>query len=203
MDGGMHRWRIAVACLTALLLIGALVRADGGSPTVRAQEAGVPAAATPVAVPPAPKEPVVSLVVERTGAAFGDLSGTGEVDPAEAEVTSSVDESGAFYVREGAIRVTVTSDGPWSGSCHAGENGGSATTLRVADGRLAWRLAGTEAWTAFGIDLSGSAAGACFPDRPLGTTTYVYDLRLRVERTDPPGTFAAAITFVVTAEGPA
>ncbi|MGH2559701.1 MAG: hypothetical protein ACRDJH_11595 [Thermomicrobiales bacterium] len=206
-----HSWFGVAVCLALFLLVVGADLSGSGSVTTRAQEAEVDsAAATPVAVAPEPTadptvtpeptlaEPVVALVVERAAAAFGVVVGTGEIDPAVAGVTSSVDESGAYYVKRGAIRVAVTSDGPWSGSCHAGESGGSTPTVRVVDGRLEWRLAGTEAWTPFATHPVDPAAGACFPERSVGITSYSYDLRLRVERTDPPGTFAAAITFVVT-----
>ena len=108
------------------------------------------------------------------------------VDPAIPGLTSTADASGASYILSGAVTVTVTAGAAWSGGCRASENAGTAAAVTITGGRLEWRLAGTAAWTPFttaGLD------HACFPRPEVGTRTYVYDLRLRVEATEPPGTF--------------
>jgi hypothetical protein len=110
-----------------------------------------------------------------------------------AGVTSQVDDQGAYYVMPGAFAVTVSSNAPWNGSCLAAENSGTATDVQIAAERLEWRLAGTTAWTPF-----SPSEGACFPSRAPGTTTYVYDVRLRIERSDGAGTFRTVVTFAAT-----
>jgi hypothetical protein len=111
-------------------------------------------------------------------------------------VTSVVDERGAFYVQEGAIRVVVESSAPWTGACAAEENDGSATGVRVAEGRLERRLRGTTEWAPF-PPAGGDASSACFPVAEIGTAVYVYDVRLRVEWADAPGTFRSRVAFWV------
>ena len=140
--------------------------------------------------------PVLGLTVESADLAFGRVAADGRVDPAVAGVVGDADETGAFYVGAGALRVTVASNAPWSGTCAGEENTGTASTVTIAGGRLEWRLAGTESWTPFAVaGALTTAAGACFPADTTGTATFVYDVRLRVERTDPPGTFSTRITF--------
>jgi hypothetical protein len=135
----------------------------------------------------------LTLQMGTTEVAFGRVSADGALDPAVPGVTSVVDDQGAYYVKEGAIRVDVSGNTPWTGTCSARENRGTARTVRIADGRLEWRLAGTTEWHAF----SRRDDTTCFPGQPTGTTTLVYDLRLRVERTDAAGTFNTVATFTV------
>jgi hypothetical protein len=137
---------------------------------------------------------VLALELSTTEVDFGQIAPDGGLDGAAPEVTSQVDDRGAYYVKEQAIQVVVTASVPWTGSCAAAENSGTATDVIIADGRLEWRLSGTTDWTPFPTTDSG-ATDACFPFPAIGTNTYVYDVRLRVERTDAPGTFRSTVTF--------
>jgi hypothetical protein len=140
---------------------------------------------------------VLTLNLDTTEVDLGQIAGDGRLDGVAPGVTSEVDDQGAYYVKEQAIRVIVTASVPWSGSCVAAENSGTATDVTVANGRLQWRLSGTTDWTAFPATDSDATDG-CFPSPALGTTTYVYDVRLRVERADGPGTFRSTVTFTVS-----
>jgi hypothetical protein len=129
------------------------------------------------------------LVVASADVAFGRVATDGEPDPAVDGVTSSVADGGAYYAREDAVRLVVTADRPWHGTCRA-EGAGAA--------RLEWRLADTANWSPVPTGATVSSDdNACFPRRPLGTTRFVYDLRLRVDGTTPAGPFAATIAFSV------
>jgi hypothetical protein len=165
------------------------------TPVLAATE--VTAAATPVETPSASlgataEQPALTLTVVGEAVSFGRVSATGELDPAIAGLSSQVDERGAFYVLPGAVTVTVTAGVPWTGACRAQEQVGTAPTVTVAGGRLEWRLAGTGAWTPFA---PGVADPACFPRPEIGTRTFDYDLRLRIEAADPPGTFRTVLVF--------
>ena len=138
---------------------------------------------------------VLTLRVSGDVAAFGRVAADGAIDPAAEGVTSTADERGAWYAKERAVAVTIDSAAPWTGACSASENLGSAATVQVAAGRLEWRLSGSAQWRPLALGVGA----ACFPDPAVGTATYVYDLRLRVERTDAPGTFRSVITFTVSA----
>jgi hypothetical protein len=188
---------LAAPTTTGTLIID--VTAVPPAPEAVASEAVTPAASpapameiahavSPPAGNPAPA-PALSLVVETADVAFGAVSASGEVDPAVSGVVASADAGGASYVRLGAIRLVVTSDGPWSGTCRVDVDGA---------GRLEWRFAGTDAWTPFA---AGPAVApydnSCFPDRPSGTTTFVYDLRLQVSASDPVGPFSTRIDVAV------
>jgi hypothetical protein len=140
---------------------------------------------------------VLTLEMGTTEVDFGLIAADGRLDGAAPGVTSQVDDRGAFYVKEEAIRVVMTANVPWTGSCVAAENSGTAAGVTIAGGRLQWRLNGTTDWTPFPSTTSG-AAEFCFPSRELGTNTYVYDVRLRVERTDAPGTFRSTLTFTAS-----
>ena len=133
---------------------------------------------------------VLTVTVGTSEVAFGVVAADGRLDGVTAGVTSQVDDLGSYYVVPSAFAVTVSSNAPWDGSCVAAENSGTATGVQVAAGRLEWRLAGTSTWTPFSPN-----GGSCFPSPAPGTTTFVYDVRLRVERTDGAGTFRTVITF--------
>jgi hypothetical protein len=64
----------------------------------------------------------------------------------------------------------------------------------VGDGRLEWRLAGTNTWVPF----SPRRSTACFPSSPIAGGTFIYDVRLRVETNDQPDTFRSIVTFSAT-----
>ena len=140
---------------------------------------------------------VLTLETTTSTVAFGLISANGEVDADIQDVVSETDASGAFYVKQGAVQITIVSNGPWSGACRAEENTGSATSVSIGAGRLEWRRAGTGVWTPFIDVTSPLEAGDCLPSGSTGTTTYTYDVRLRVERTDAPGTFASRVIFQV------
>jgi hypothetical protein len=140
--------------------------------------------------------PVLTLTIESADVTFGRVTAAGEVAPAIQGVVGVADALGAYYVREGAVRVTVVSNGPWAGSCRANDDVANGGSILVAEGRLEWRLAGTTSWTAFvpGVP-TAPYDGACFPHTETGATTFVYDLRLRVETGDAAGPFDAEIAF--------
>jgi hypothetical protein len=144
--------------------------------------------------------PVLVLTAAPTELTFGLVAADGPLDPSvPGIIASAADATGAWYVLAAAIQVTVASNAPWTGTCSATENTGSATTVTIAEGRLEWRLAGAEAWTPFAVaGASWPNTAGCFPFADLGTTTLVYDVRLRIEATDPPGTFSTRITFAAT-----
>jgi hypothetical protein len=178
------------------------VAASGAPPEPTASETPAKVAdpsptSAPTAVATAPRSATATerrrrtlvLVVESADVAFGRVATDGEPDPAVDGVTSSVDDGGAYYVREDAVRIVVTADRPWRGTCWV-EGGG--------DAHLEWRLAGTTTWSPVPTGPTVSPDdNACFPNRPLGTTRFVYDLRLRVDGTIPAGPFAATIAFSV------
>jgi hypothetical protein len=135
---------------------------------------------------------VLSLMIDTPEVSFGEVSADGALDPAIPGLSSVTDADGAYYVRDAALQVEVTSNAPWTGTCLAAENSGTATSVTIAGGRLEWRPAGASAWTSFTTN-----SISCLPSFPLGTTTFVYDLRLRVEQTDGAGTFTSVVTFDV------
>lgn len=139
---------------------------------------------------------VLTLSLSTTAVLLGQVTPDGVVDPSVTGVTSVADAAGAYYVKTGAVQVTVASNGPWTGACRGGENTGTASTIRVAAGRFEWRLAGDTGWVAF---LPGSLVqpydNSCFQSRAVGSNGYVYDFRLRVEWTDDPGTFQTSVTL--------
>jgi hypothetical protein len=141
----------------------------------------------------------VKLSISTSTLAFGAVSPGGDVDPSAANVSSVPDPSGASYVRgaadgHGAVRVTVTSNGTWTGSCWADENSGTASSVRVSEGRLQWSLTGSGTWA----PVQTQADPACFTTRPVGSTTYGFDYRLRFNWTDDPGTVSTALHFSVS-----
>lgn len=137
------------------------------------------------------------LEVGTTEVDFGQIAADGRLEGAAPGVTSQVDDRGAYYVKERAIRVVVTANVPWTGSCAATENSGTATGITIAGGRLQWRLSGTTDWTPF-PSINSRSAQSCFNRRAFGTNTYVYDVRLRVEQTDAPGAFRSTLTFAAS-----
>jgi hypothetical protein len=137
---------------------------------------------------------VLTLEMGATEVDFGQIAADGRLDGAAPGVTSEVDDRGAYYVKEQAILVVVTANVPWTGSCAAAENRGTATGITIAGGRLQWRLNGTTNWTPF-PSTRARASDVCFPHRALGTNSYVYDVRVRVERTDAAGTFRSTLRF--------
>jgi hypothetical protein len=140
----------------------------------------------------ATEEVALTLTVDSEEVSFGRVSATAELDPAIAGLSSAADERGAYYVLTGAVAVTVSAGAPWTGNCRAEENTGTASTVAIAGDRLEWRLAGTATWSAFSPNRPDPG---CFPRPDLGTQTFVYDLRLRVEADDPPGTFRTVLVF--------
>ncbi|MHB0870411.1 MAG: hypothetical protein ACYC5J_13315 [Chloroflexota bacterium] len=136
---------------------------------------------------------VLRLSLSTSNVTFGLVSPVGEVDPVVGGLTSSTDEQGAYYVKQGALRVEVSSNGPWNGSWQAAENRGSAASLRVADGDLEWRVDGGE-WTAF-ITANQSWP---FANPASGSGSYSFDYRLRVLWADDPGGFDSAISVMVS-----
>lgn len=140
----------------------------------------------------------LDLQVDTPSVSFGKVSADGAVDPAVSELTSQLDDRGAYYVKADAIHVTVRGDAPWTGICHAAENVGSAAGIRIADGRLEWRLAGSSTWTPFAIaDPATGEAPVCFEGDGGDIQAFAFDLRLRVEATDGPGDFSTVLTFQV------
>ncbi len=74
------------------------------------------------------------------------------------------------------------------------------TPIRIADGRLEWRLDPAGAWAAFATAVqSPPYSNNAFPTRAVGTNTYRYDFRLRINWTDVPGTFSSLIIYTYTA----
>jgi hypothetical protein len=168
--------------------------------TTLAEAAADTVATTAVEAPIAPpvaaaEQPLLTLAVAGEAVSFGRVSATGALDPAIPGLTRTTDASGASYVLADAVAVTVTAGAAWSGGCRAIENAGSAAAVTIAGGRLEWRLVGTTAWAPFA---TASSDHTCFPRPGAGTRTYVYDLRLRVEATDPPGTFQTVLVFEAT-----
>ncbi len=93
-----------------------------------------------------------------------------------------------------AVAPTVRSNGAWTGSCWAAENSGTASTIRVSDSRLEWHLSGGSGWSALGA----TPDTGCFANRPVGSTTYGFDYRLRVLWTDEPGTVCTSVHYGVS-----
>jgi hypothetical protein len=137
---------------------------------------------------------VVTLTVDAEVVDFGRVAADGRLDGAAPGVASELAGDGAYYVVTGAFSVTVASNAPWTGTCLATQDDGTAPDSWIAAGRLEWRLAGTATWTPF-----TTSGATCFPTQLTGTTVFVYDVRLRLERTDDAGTFRAFVTFAATA----
>ncbi|MDI7275507.1 MAG: hypothetical protein QME94_05980, partial [Anaerolineae bacterium] len=148
--------------------------------------------------------PTLSISVSASAVTFGAVGPDGEVDPGVSGVSSTVDDQGADYVidaadGQGAAEVTVTSSVPWTGYCRASENAGTATSVTIADQRLAWRLDGAAGWTAFTTAVESPPYGNnCFPSRIVGSNTYLYDYRLRILWSDAAGTFESVVTYEVS-----
>jgi hypothetical protein len=140
---------------------------------------------------------VLALELSTTEVDFGQIAADGRLDGAAPGVTSQVDDRGAYYIIEQAVQVVVTANVPWTGACSAAANRGTARDVTIDGGRLEWRLHGSTAWTPFPAKRSG-ATDACLPSPSIGTNTYVYDVRLRVERTDAPGSFRSTLTFTAS-----
>lgn len=127
---------------------------------------------------------------------FGEVSPDGHVDPGATGVTSTSDDQGAYYVMQGELLVTVTSNAAWNGYCRGQENTGSAGTLLVVNGDLEWRLAGDSTWAAFLLDSeSPPYDNSCFAARSTGDNPKDYDFRLRVDWADDPGTVSFVVVF--------
>jgi hypothetical protein len=141
--------------------------------------------------------PTLTLTIDTGSVSYGQFSPAGNVDPLAVGVTSQVDGAGATYVASNAVTVTVVSSSAWSGSCQAQENTGTAATITIADGRLAWRFAGGTAWTPFTVASPSPPLGnGCLPNPALGANSYVYDYALRTNWTDQPGTFNSVVVYV-------
>jgi hypothetical protein len=180
---------------------------EGPVPTIEttaeatATQSPVPTVDAPIAQPvptlhaaPGSSEAPLMLSVVAKEVSFGKISATGKLDPSITGLSSSTDDRGAFYVLSGAVAMTVSAGIPWTGACEAQENAGTAATVAIAAGRLEWRLVGTTTWTSFPPSISDTS---CFPSPDVGTRTFGYDLRLRVETDDPPGSFSTVIVFTV------
>jgi hypothetical protein len=143
---------------------------------------------------PGSSEAPLTLSVDAKEVSFGKISASGKLDSSITGLSSSTDDRGAYFVLSGAVAVTVSAGVPWTGACEAQENAGTAPTVAIAAGRLEWRLVGTTTWTTFFPSISDAS---CFPSPDVGTRTFGYDLRLRVEADDPPGSFSTVIVFTV------
>ena len=157
---------------------------------------------TPTGTPTA--SPKLSLTLSVNNTSFGTISPAGDIDPTVSAVSSVPDTSGAYYIKrgsgiDGALQVTVFSNRPWTGSCWAVENTGSAATIVIRDARLDWSLAGQGVWTPFTTMVGRPPYNnACFETRHTGNNTYRYDFRLRVNWTDSPGTFSSIVIYAVS-----
>jgi hypothetical protein len=159
--------------------IGLAVWPVGGSP-----EAAV-AAADQIVV-----DRVLTVRVEPDTTPFGRVAPDGSLDPNVEGVSSVVDPRGAWYFKERAVIVSVTTNAPVEMACQT-----VATDGEVA-GHLAWRLTGTTTWTTFGAIGSGPgrvSPGWCLPPLEPGVHLFVFDVRLRVNWTDPPGSFTTEL----------
>ncbi|MGE3797894.1 MAG: hypothetical protein AB7G88_08635 [Thermomicrobiales bacterium] len=64
----------------------------------------------------------------------------------------------------------------------------------IASGRLQWRLAGQDDWRSFGPPVEGES---CLVNARGGPMVCLFDIRIRLESTDPAGRFAATLAFEV------
>jgi hypothetical protein len=125
---------------------------------------------------------------------FGTVAPTGAPSGVDG-ITSAADDLGADYVYRSVatIQVTAPDDQSWTIACSASENDGSATSIRIGDGRLQWQNASSaeDSWTAFSTD--PDAAVPCASGQ--GTAEITFDYRLRVAWSDPPGDFSTTVTY--------
>jgi hypothetical protein len=135
----------------------------------------------------------IALSLSTSSVAFGEVDPIGFVPPSgPGGLTSVADSLGAYYVKSGALQVTVDSNAAWSAFVRAEENLGTASTIRIAEGDLQWRLVGASNWA----DLS-SETSVLLAAGSAGVSSYQYDYRLRVLWVDDPGSFDSMMTFEV------
>lgn len=134
---------------------------------------------------------IITVSVSTRNVTFGDISPLGAVPSGSSGLTSDADEQGAYYTKSPAVRVTVNSNAPWTGSLSAQENDGSSRAISVADGDLKWRLQGSANWNVFTSGSSGMSGAD-------GTSDLVYDYQLRVQWDDDPGSFSSVVTYNAT-----
>jgi hypothetical protein len=146
--------------------------------SVEPDDAGVAGNATDTPVPtstiaPTPTATLVAAAmirVESADVSFGEVNALGDIDPNVDRVTSYPAEGGAWYVKERAIRLTVVSTGPWTGTCWA-------ATINGMTPSLYWRRSGEGKWSS--LAESDHASTACFGQAAAGASTFEYDLRSR------------------------
>jgi hypothetical protein len=176
--------------------VSLLVRAELPAGALAAEREAIeltawPAGEAPGAAVTVADEIVVNRIlivrVEPDTTRFGRVAPDGSLDPSVPGVTSIVDREGSWYVKERAVVLSVTTNAPVTLTCAT-----EANEANVA-GRLAWRPTGSETWTTFGA-LDGENA-VCLPPLAPGVHLFVFDVRLRVNWTDPPGTIATDVTL--------
>jgi hypothetical protein len=133
-----------------------------------------------------------SVEVSGNGASFGVVGPDGRIDPAVDGVTSNADQLGATYTKNGAIDLTVTSNGDWSISCGVAgiANGGA-----LGAARFEWRAGDDGVWTEFRPE----GQSAICAQGGAGTTVIEIDLRMRVLWSDLPGDLGG--NFIVILDG--
>ncbi|MDQ2683692.1 MAG: hypothetical protein M3Y37_09215, partial [Chloroflexota bacterium] len=129
------------------------------------------------------------LIVDLAGSAsFDAVDILGTLDSSIPGLSSAPDDTGATYVRSGAITITVTSNSPWTLSCSLA---GASPDLTERGSRLSWRISGDESWTPFTLGESGPVCAS----GDAGTTTVVLDLRMRVDLRDTAEQLTGTIRF--------
>jgi hypothetical protein len=134
----------------------------------------------------------ITISISTSTVDFGSVSPSGGLEPNVPGVWSTADELGAYYVRNRGVRVTVSSNAAWLGTVWAQENNGSASSIRITDGDLEWRLEGDASWTTFQLSPSTFGEGAS------GSSSQWHDYRLRIQWEDDPGDFTSAVAYHVT-----
>lgn len=135
---------------------------------------------------------VITLSLSTSTVAFGSVSPAGSLEAGTTDTSSTEDDLGATYVKSRALQITVYSNAVWRGTVQARENSGTASTIKIADGDLRWRLQGDQGWTPMATSSLPFAEGA------PGQSSYVYDYELRILWDDEPGTFSSVVTYDAT-----
>jgi hypothetical protein len=161
--------------------------------TVTAMSAGSPGASnSATAANTTTVNGVITISLSTSTVEFGSVSPSGAMDPGAVNVWSTTDGFGAHYVKDQGLQITVSSNSAWTGTVWAQENVGSASSIRISDGDLQWRLEGDLDWTP--LHLSSSTFG----EGRSGSSSHWYDYRLRILWEDDPGDFKSAVTYRVT-----
>jgi hypothetical protein len=149
----------------------------------------------------------ISVSISDLTADFGTFDPTGSIssgDEVDDSLTSSSGNQGVclLWSALGAtgVEVRVHSNKPWTGTLAATENGGTSTSLTLANGDFRYHTSAPVNYSACNTGGTAfSTGGATFEaDGARGVSTYNHYYSLTVDWDDVPGTFSSTVTYTAT-----